>query len=273
MLLSSLTKFLASLLSAALLVAIVTMTVDSTLLSSHYIESQLASTNSYNKLSTALSDELRASVVAANPNVPPAAAAIAAGQLQGIFTPDLIKSKLNSAVEVLEAYLRGSLQLPTIDMRDVVARAQAAGVPIPPDNSLSKPVAIISTTNNNVQNVRRTFEHVKLSAIILSVVLVGALLALSWERHRFATLPDVAIVLGVLVGLVAVGLSLAPGLLDSHLKLDLSSNAFAGIGHDLIRSIIQDMGKRFMVYAVVLLVVGIAGRIVVARLKPPKLST
>lgn len=268
MLLSSLTKFLASLLAVTLLVAIVTVTVDSTLLNGDYIKGQLASTNSYNKLSSAISDELNKSVVAANPNMPPAAVAIASGQLQRIFTPDLIKSKLNSAVEVLEAYMRGSLQLPAVDMRDVVARAQAAGVPIPPDNSLSKPVTLITTTNNNVQNAQQTFERVKLGAIISSVVLVLALLALSWERHRFATLPDVAIVLGVLLGLVALGLSLAPGLLDSQLKLDFSSNAFATIGHDLVSSIIQDLGKRFTVYAIVLLVLGVATRVLVARYNP-----
>ncbi|HET6925095.1 MAG TPA: hypothetical protein VFH39_04655, partial [Candidatus Saccharimonadales bacterium] len=58
MLLSLLSKFLASLLVAAITLATLVVLFSLTLLNSHYIEGQLSATHTYSRLSVALSDEL-----------------------------------------------------------------------------------------------------------------------------------------------------------------------------------------------------------------------
>ena len=99
-----------------------------------------------------------------------------------------------------------------------------------------------------------------------SLLLVVALLAVSWRRHKWAALPDVLITVGVLLGLFAVAFSAASGMAGHYVKFDTASNAFVPIGRDLAAGIAHDLAKRLGIFAAILTVVGIATRIWVARL-------
>ena len=257
-LLSWLSKLLAGILVATLFSAVFAIVLNQTLLSSHYLEGQLAASNSYNKLSDDITAEF---VKNANPSTPQMTATV-----KSIVTPAVLQLKISSALDQLEAYYKGNGAAPTIDVSDLMAQAQAAGVPVPNDSDLNKPVVLAG--NTQAKGISKKFENVKLSTILASLVLIVALLAISWERHKFAVLPDIAIALGILLGIFALAFRLAPAVADKHIKFNFSSNAFASTGHDLATSISHDLGKRFGIIAISLLLVGIISRVLVARMNP-----
>jgi hypothetical protein len=269
MLLSWLSKLLASLLTASLCGIIITLTLSQTLMSSHYLEGQLNKTNSYNRLSTALSTEVaKQAGLASNPQVNTL--------IQGILTPAVLKQKINSALDQLQAYYRGNGATPVIDLSDLASQAQAAGVPLGQNNPLSQPITLGSNSakaSATAKGVSKTFDHVRLTTIITSLVLVVALLAVSWERHRYGALPDVLICVGVLIGLVALIFDLGPSLADHYIKLSSTSNAFAALGHDLAESIARDLARRFGIIAAACLVAGIVTRILAGRLQGKAATT
>jgi hypothetical protein len=259
MLFSWLSKLLPSLLVSVLSGAIITVVINQTVLSSHYVEGKLASTNSYVRLSDALNTE-----IAKKASADPESAGITA-KLQGIITPTVLQTKINGALDQLQAYYRGNGTLPTIDLTDLAPQVQAAGIPLPADSPLSKPIQLGG--NEKVRGASKTFDHVRLTTIVTSLVLIVALLAVSWERHRYAALPDVAITVGGLIGLLALIFGLMPGLVAHYVKFDSSSNAFASIGNDLAVSIAHDLATRLGIIAGVCLAVGIATRIWAGRLR------
>lgn len=256
-------KLLASLLASVLATAIITGVANQTVLSSRYLEGQLASTNSYTRLSSALSTEITKDAG----SLPPSAAS----QVQAVITPDVLRTKLNGALEQLQAYYRGNGSAPTIDLSDLASQVQAAGVPVGQDNPLTKPIQLGG--NTNAKGATKTFDTVRVSTLAASVVLVALLLAVSWERHRYAALPDVVISVGVLIGLLALAFALAPSLAAHYLKFDTTSNAFASIGKDLATDIAHDLGRRFGIIAGLCLVLGIGARVWVARLRPSEVAT
>jgi len=262
MLFSWLSKILASMLVAVLASAVVTTTLNQTVLSSHYVEGKLASTNSYQRLSTALTDQI--SKDAANTGN-----AAVATQIQSIITPTVLQQKINSALDQLQAYYRGNGPLPVIDLTDLAVQAQAAGIPIPADSGINKPIVLSS--NEQARGLSKSFDQVRMGALITSLVLVAALLAVSWERHRWAALPDVLIVVGVLVGLLALAFSAVSGMAGHYVKFDTSSNAFAMIGRDLAAVIASDLARRLGIIAGLFLAVGIGTRIWVAKMAPKTL--
>ena len=256
MLFSWLSKLLASLLVSVLSGAIITVVLSQTVLSSHYIEGKLTATNSYVRLSDALDTEITKGIASAPPDM--------TAKLQTIITPAILQTKINSALDQFQTYYRGDGQSPTIDLTDLAAQAQAAGVPVQADSSLSKPIQLGG--NGKARNASKTFDDVRLGTIVASLVLIAALLAVSWKRHRYVALPNVLISVGVLIGLLALIFALTPGLATHYIKFDTASNAFTSIGKDLATSIAHDLAWRFGMIAGVCLFVGIATRIWVAKL-------
>jgi hypothetical protein len=263
MILSWLSKLLAGILVSVLSGAIVLLVLDHTVLSSHYLQGQLTQVNAYTKLSGAISTELAKNTETDNPQM--------VATLRTIITPAVLQQKITSALDQLEAYYKGNGPAPQIDITDLVAKAQAAGVPVPQDSNLNKPISL--GNNVAVKNIGTQIGGVQLVTVLAALLLAVLLMVVSWERHKFAVLPDILITLGLLFGVLAALLAFTPGFVDTHLKLNLDSNAFAGVGRDLAESIARDLGKRFAIIAGVSLVVGIATRIWVARLKPaPQIS-
>jgi hypothetical protein len=254
MALSFASKILALMLSVALSSAIFFTVLSQTLLSSQYLEQNLATTNSYNRLSDALSDEIAHNVLGTT-ELDPALVA----QLKTIVAPDVLKTKVNGALEQFEAYAKGKGGAPVIDLSDIAAQAQAAGIPIGTDNEALQPITI--GNGPGIQQANDTFATSKNLAIISSVVLAIALLVVSWRRNSYAALPNVLIVVGLMVGLVALLCLFAPGIIDKHVRIDFSANAFGAIGHDLAQAIVKDLGKRFGTIAVVILAIGIGTRV------------
>lgn len=259
MLLSFLSKTLATLLTAVLSTAIITTIMNQTLLSSAYLEGQMTSVHGYDRASVALSDE-----IAHSPDL--AAYPMAEPVLQSVLTPTVLKQKINGALEQMQAYYQGNGPRPVIDLTDLASQAQAAGVPVPQNSGLTQPI-VLGSSNSNTKNVGRNVSDIRPATLILSVLLATALAAVAWRRRQFKPLPNVLISVGILVGLVALVLHLGSGLADHFLRFGTSSNLFASLGHDLADSIANDLAKRFGVVAVVLLAVGVPARIWVGHIQ------
>jgi hypothetical protein len=262
MLLKLLSHFLSSLLVLSLCGLIVASVMSQTVMSSHYLEGQLDKANAYNRLSAALSDEVtKQAGVAGNPQISAAA--------KSVLNSAALKQKISTALDQLALYYQGKGPAPTINLNDFTSQLQTAGVALPANNDLSQPIKLApdAGTNKSVAYPAKSFAQTRTATIITSILLALALLAVSWQRHRYGALPNALITVGVFFGLGALALDLVPGLFDHAVKFDTASNAFASLGHDLAVNIVRDLARRFGIIAAVLLVVGIAGRIVATRLQ------
>jgi multisubunit Na+/H+ antiporter MnhB subunit len=255
------TKFLAGLLVLALWSATISVVMNQTVLSSHYVEHQLDANHGYDRLSTALTDEIAHSPdLAANPD--------AAAKVQQILNSGVLKTKINGSLEQLQAYMQGKGPQPTIDLTDLATQAQAAGIPIEQGSSLTKPIPLGPSVKTDQQvNIGQPVNHLRTVSLVASVVLALGLLALSYAQKRYTALPNVLIVVGVLIGVLALSLLIVPGIADHFIKFGAVSNAFVSLGHDLTASIARDLGKRFGIIAAVYLVIGIVTRILAQRLR------
>jgi hypothetical protein len=256
-----LSKLIASLLVASVCSAIFTMLISQTIMNSHYLDGQLTKVNGYNRLSTALSDEIGEE--SGLSSVPQAATII-----HSILTPAVLRQKINSALDQLQRYYEGKGPVPVINLSNLASQAQAAGVPISQDSGVLKPITLGNNANTTqVQKAAKTFAGVRTTTIITSLLLLVALLAICWRRHNYIAVPGVLISIGVLMGLLALIFYLGSNLANHYLTFSTTSNAFISLGHDLTISVFHDLARRFGIIAAVCLVIGISVRIWVKKLQ------
>jgi len=262
MLLSWLSKVLAALLVSALTGAVFTMVFNQTVLNSKYLEHQLATTDSYSRLSVALNDQVIKSANSADTPVDPTMVE----KLKSILTPTLLQSKINASLDQMQVYYRGMGPVPTVNLTDVAAQAQAAGVPVPANSDINKPISL--GANKQARGISKSFDQVRTGTLISSLVLMAGLLAVSWERHKWAVLPDVLITAGVLLGLVALIFAVVSGASNHYIKLDTTSNSVEPIVRDLATSITRDLARRLGMTASLFIAAGVGSRVLVGRLHP-----
>jgi hypothetical protein len=250
----------AAMLAVAIVVAVMSSVLNQTVLNSSYLENKAVQTNSYSQLSTAIINEI---IQHGNITDPDARA-----KLQQIITPALLQQKISSALNQLQAYYKGHGQIPTIDLTSFVAQVQAAGLPVPSNSAIDKPITF--GNNGKAQNISNKFEMVRTDSLIAVVVLVLVLIGLSWERHRYAVLPDIAIISGLLLGIFAVAFGVAPHVISKYAKFNTGSNAFTTVAQNFAYSIAHDLATIIGIVAAVLFVGGIISRILLAKMKPKK---
>lgn len=256
---SWISKLLASILVAVLVGATITVVVGQTVLNSHYLENRLASTNSYNRLSGGLAQQISQQAgFAGNPQV--------TAQLSTIVSPTVLRQKINTALDQLHAYYYDNGPQPTIDLTSLAAQAQAAGIPVPPGSGLTKPIVLSS--GQQTQNAGEKLDGVRSGTIVAALLLTAALLALSWRWRKWAILPNVLITVGVLVGLLALAFGMASGLVDRYITFGSTGmSVFAAVGRDLATNISSDIAHRLGIAAAIFAVVGIGTRVLVAVLR------
>ena len=262
-----LTRIIAGILIASLCAAIITEVFVHTLLSPAYLEHKADQTNTYVQLSNAISAELlKDSNIQNNPQVTSA--------IHQIVTPSLLRQKTNDALDQLNRYYTKGGLAPSIDLTSEVAQARALGLQIPADSPLNKPITLsANNASTETQTINKRFDGLRLINIVEIVVAVVALLALSWKRHRYAIIPDIAIVCGILLGIVAGIFSFLPSIFDKYVKFNFNSNDFAAVARTFAESVSRDLGKTFAVIAASLLVAGIVSRIFVGRMARPTTVT
>lgn len=254
MLLSAVSKFLATLLVGVLTSLIMMTVLTQTVLSSEYIKGKLAATNSYSRLSVALTDQVSQKVPAAeNQQV--------RTTLGTILTPQVLQTKIDGVLDQSEAYYRGKGPLPVIDLTDLAAQARAAGIPIPEDSAIATSVPLQASERG--KEYSQTFDSTRTATIVSAVALTAALLAVSWRRHKWVALPYVLIVVGVLVGIVAVAIYSVSEAVTRHITADATASVFSLIGRDLVATIAADLVKNLGIIAVTFGGVGVSARIFV----------
>lgn len=265
MLLKWFSHMISGLLVASLCGLVVSTIVSQTLMSSRYLEAQLTKANGYNRLSNALAGDVsRQAGVSDNPLV--------AAAIHNVITSAVLKQKINAALDQLALYYQGKGVAPTVDLTDLAAQAQAAGVPLPADSDLSKPIKLVpdSGTNKTVAYPAKSFTDTRTVTIVTSILLALTLAIISWQRHRYEALPNALISVGVLIGLLALVLHLSSGLADHYITFSASANAFASLGRDLAENVVRDLARRFGTIAGVCLAAGIALRIAAAKFRPKR---
>jgi hypothetical protein len=231
-------------------------------MNNHYLEGKLTSVNAYSRLSAGLTDEVaKQPELSANPQ--------AAAAISGVITPAAVQKIINSGIDQLSLYYQGKGPAPSIDLSGLGSQLQTAGMPVPVDSPLTKPVHLTpdSGTGKTAAYPGRSFASTQKIAIISALALTLALLVVSWVRHVWTPLPGVLITTGVLTGLIAAACAASSSLLAHYVRFDDASNAFAAVSRDLATAIVHDLTWRFGIIAGVLLVVGIVSRVLVRRLQ------
>jgi hypothetical protein len=253
-----LVKTLASLLTAVLFLAVISVVFHTTIFNAKYIEGQLDRTNAYNRLSVALSDQVSQQAgVAGNAQL--------SGGVSNVLQPAALKQKVNTALAGYQAYYEGKGGVPQLDLTGLAAQAQAQGVPLPANTTISQPISFASSNDQGAQNVGKAIAGARTTTLVLGVALVLVLAVLSWRTRRYRTLPNVLISVGFFLGLMALAFWLGPTLVQRYVPLVNGSNAFLGLGRDLAQNIGHDLARRFGVLFAVFEVAGAVLRIWAGR--------
>jgi hypothetical protein len=255
--LSVLSKFISTLLTTALMGLVITTTLHQTVMNSQYLEGKMTQVDGYNRLSVALSDE-------ASQRVPEAVRPMAAEKLRTILTPEVLRVKVNTALEQLQAYYNGNGPRPTIDLTDLASQIQAAGIPLPENSGITSPIHLAG--GQDAPKSGNTFAAVQNGMLVSVLVLTLALLAVCWQRRKWVALPNVLIATGILLGVVALIFAAMSGVVVHAINVDTDAAAITLLVRDIASAITSDLAKRVGIIAAVVGAVGIGSRILVGRL-------
>jgi hypothetical protein len=252
-------RFIAAILVSLITVAVLAQVFDATLLSSKYLTQTASRSGIYSSLSVSLTNQLikqlNSHSSVSGPVTPQQTAVI-----QSVITPGLIKTKVDSALTGIQAYYKNNGPTPTISLSDVTAQLQAEGLPVATNsNVLTKPINI--NGNQKIREQVKNFEEVKLLATLAAVVLLSLLLFLSWEEHRWKILPDIVIINGAIFGILSLIFIFGIRVVDKYGKLNANSNDLVNTANNYAKALTHGVGEIMGIISVILLVVGIAGRI------------
>jgi hypothetical protein len=263
MLATWLTRIVASFLVLALTTTTILVVMSQTVLSAAYLEHKLDATNGYSRLSTVLSGQVAQDAGLATPAV--------TAQVNTFLTPAVVKTRLNAALEQLQAYYQGKGPVPTLDFTDIATQAQAAGLPLGSDSRFAEPIKLGNVNDTSAQGN----DHVQQSkafGILVSTILAVLLAILCWKRREYRPLANVLIGTGITLGIIALFCGLSPSLFDHLVKFNSATSAVNSFVHDLVAAILRDLGKRFGIIVAVYLVAGILLRVLIRRFTTLKLK-
>jgi hypothetical protein len=250
---------LASLLTLSLCGAIISTTLNQTVVNAQYLENNFTAINGYNRLSTTLTNEvITQSGLSDTPQI--------SSVVGEIVSPSAVKQRVNAAFEGLQNYLQGKGSTPTINLSGLASQAQSVGVPIEQSSSLLKTVTL-GPTSNGSSRVSLNLDAYSRVTTVISVVLGIVVILLSLLWRRYTVVPGVLISTGVIMLVIAAVVHLVLGDLNHYFTFSGGSDSYAALGRDLAQEIGKDLVRRFGIIAVVCLVVGIGSRILIAVLR------
>ncbi|HSX43574.1 MAG TPA: hypothetical protein VLF59_05845 [Candidatus Saccharimonadales bacterium] len=264
MLLSAVSKLLASLLASSLVGIVLVLTLTQTVLNSHYLEQKLQTTNSYQRLSVALSDQLSKGIKGVSPDQ-------AKVVFAHILTPQVLQSKITGGLDQAQAYYQGDGPAPTIDLTDLATQAQAAGIPVPADSSIRKPITLGGSQKTDSHAT--PIATIWWTSVLSTLLCAAGLILVCRRRGKWTALPNVLIASGVLLGIMALLLEIGAHLVSDGAHFSSGSNAFSALGRDLGVLIAKDMAIRLGLWALAAGVFGIGMRVWMKRTTGTRPST
>jgi hypothetical protein len=255
MLLTFLSRLMSSLLTTLLFVTIVGATANQTILNRDYVEQKLESQQAYDRLSTALSQKI--SEDSNDPSIPQDAVA---SQLKTVLTADVLRDKIDTTIKQLEAYYKGDGPVPTLDISDLVQKAQAEGLPIDAEK-FDKPVKL--TALETTKPISDSAQIISIGVIVLAALLLLGVLAIAIRRRDYRPLANIVFSLGLMLTITGAALLLVPNVFSRMYKFDASTNPFGSLFHDLAVIAIHDFGLRLLIPGIVALLLGILAKLLI----------
>ncbi len=256
-----LSRFIAAILVSLIAIAVLAQVFDATLLNSKYLDKTASKAGTYTQLAVSLQKQLLKNIASQgnNTSVTPAQAQAA---VQKVLTPTLLQTKISSALASIQAYEKGNAPVPTISIADVITQLQANGLPINTDKNDVKTTITLNGFVKGKQQVQH-FEQVKLYSSLIALVLIALLVFLSWEEHRWKILPDLAIIEGLLLGIISLVFIFGVTVADKYVKLNSDSTDLTNTANGFAKALTKELGEIIAVYAVILLVIGITTRVLI----------
>lgn len=250
----------ATVVLALALLGTLSLVLSRTILSSSYLDTELKQTDSYTALSAAISDEITKQSNEAQQTNPQEVAII-----RSIITPEVVESRLSGVLAQTEEYLKHDGPVPQLDLTDLVAQARAAGLDIPADSDIAKPITLGSAeTEQHVAQTAQTIKTGETILLVLTGVFAVLFLVLCWLQRDFRVVATLGIVYGAFLIVISLLLWLTSSLALHNIQEN--GNEIAVIMQKLATSITQDHASRFGLIGGLVLVVGVATRILLGKL-------
>ncbi len=232
-------KILGSLVVAAILSASIAYVVDGRFLNFKYVETKANASQFYPELARMLPQ-----VVAPQGGD----SKLADEALANVFNADVLQVRLGDFMDQLQAYYRQDGPTPTLDMRDIAIQARSAGLVVPPDTGLDKPIVFNDPTGLKAQykNAHATMIYGPIIAIILLIVMMVTLPAPARYRSAGKTLVVAALSVGILWGVA----QFLPSLIKSLVNANTDIAPIAPAINSLLEGIGRDAAGDFLKIAV-----------------------
>ncbi len=259
MLLTFLSRIMASLLTTLLFVSIVGATANQTVLDTGYIETTLEDQKGYDRLSEAISKE-----ISQNSNDPSIPQTEVASQLKTVITPEVLKAKIDTTLKQLQAYFREDGPVPTLDISDLVQEAQANGLSIDAEK-FNEPVQLTAVTK--VKKLSDVAQIISIGTLIVVALLLVGVLAIAIKRRDYRPLANVVFSLGLMLTVTGACLMLVPRVFSKMYTFNEATNPFGSLAHDLAVIAIHDFGIRLLIPGVIALLIGIIAKLMLRKRK------
>lgn len=259
MLLTILSRIMASVLTTLLFITIVGITADQTVLNTGYIETTLEKEKAYDRLSAAISQEISSN--SADPSVPKEELA---SQLEAVITPDVLKEKIDTTLKQLQEYFRGDGPVPTLDISDLVQQAQANGLQIDADK-FNEPVQLTAVTE--VKKLSDAAQIISIATLVVVAVLLAGVIGIAIKRRDWRPLANIVFSLGLMLTITGACLMLVPQIFSRLYTFDAATNPFGSLAQDLAAIAVHDFGIRLLIPGLVALVIGIIAKVLLKKHK------
>ena len=261
MILAWLNRLMATLLTTLLFVAIVALAASQTFLNGPYMKSKLQGQHTYNRLSTALSNDIAKQAGSADDQQ-------LISQLQQVITPGVLQQRLDSTIDQIQAYYQQNGPLPTLNVSDLIDKAQAQGLPVPDDPQLQQPIKL--TALDKTKEFANVLKFVGIGLAIVIVLLVLGMLAIARKRRNYKPFAAVLISLGIMLSITGGALLLVPKVFNKLVGFDPASNPYGPLARDLALGIVHDFALHLLIPGVAILIAGILLRILIGKVRRRK---
>lgn len=259
MLMTFLSRLMSSLLTTLLFVAVAGFTASQTVLNVPYVEQKLADENAYVRLSDALSTQI--SQKSQDPRIPQE---LVATQLKTVLTPEVLKAKVDTTLKQLQAYYRGDGPIPTLDITDLLAQAEAAGLQLEA-SKYEKPVEL--TPVSGIKSLSDAAGLIGIGLAIVMVLLFSGILIIAIKRRDFRPFANIAFSLGLMLSITGAALLFVPAVFNRIYTFNQSSNPIGTLVHDVAIAAVHDFGIRLLIPGIIILLVGLVGKLLLRRRK------
>jgi hypothetical protein len=261
MLLTFLSRVMSTLLTTLLFVTIVGFTANQTILNTGYVEKRLESQQAYERLSTAISNE-----ISKNAETPLSQPELQA-KLKQILASQVLKEKIDTTLKQLKDYYQHDGPVPTLDISDLIAQAQQAGLDIN-DEKFEKPIKL--TGLEKTKQVSDSARLASIGALVFMALLLIGVLAIALKRRDFRPLANITFSLGLMLTITGTALLFVPSAFSKAYKFNPSTNPFGSLASDLANATTRDFGLRLLIPGAVILLAGIVWKILIRKAGKPR---